>query len=101
MRVPREEHGELMWEGQVLAVLPPKPTPISLIMDLDLLGKLKQLSQSQLLLEVDLLMMPTPIGEKGERPFFPYMLLLVDSNSGMILGSELLIPERGLEAMWG
>ncbi|MGQ9493990.1 MAG: DUF6930 domain-containing protein [Anaerolineae bacterium] len=77
-----------------------EPPPISLVMDLDLLEKAKHLPRSRLVLEVDF-MMPTPIEEKGKRPFFPYMLLIVDRDSGMVLGSEVLTPEAGLEAMWG
>ena len=46
-------------------------------------------------------MLPTRIAEKATRPYFPYMLLLVESSSGMILGTELLKPHPDLEAMLG
>ena len=52
-------------------------------------------------IESDFFMLPTPVHEKGGRPFFPYILLMVDSQSGMILGTEMLHPETSLEAMWG
>ena len=32
---------------------------------------------------------------------FPYMLLVVEAESGMVLGTELLEPTPSLEAMWG
>jgi hypothetical protein len=101
VRVPRQEEGKLVWEGQVLPIPPPEPTPIRIALDLDLLEKMKQLPQSSLVLEVDLFAMPTPMGEQDQRPYFPCMLLIVDSKSGLVLGSELLTPEEGLETMWG
>lgn len=101
VRVPRLEENKPVWETQALLVPPPEPARIMVIMDFDLIEKMKQLPQSGFELEVDLFALPTPIEEKGQRPFFPYMLLVVDSNSGMVLGSELLTPEEGLEAMWG
>ncbi len=50
---------------------------------------------------MDFFMFPAPIQEKKARPYFPYMLLTVDTQSGMILGSELLKPDPSPEAMWG
>ncbi len=53
-------------------------------------------------LEMDLFMFPTPIqAEKSVRPVFPYMLLVVDAGSGMVVGTDLLEPVPSLEAMWG
>lgn len=101
VRIPRWEKDRQVWETHVLLVPPSEPTPITVVMDFDLLAELKQLPQSGLVLEADFFALPTPIGEKEQRPFFPYMLLVVESDSGMILGSELLTPEEGMEAMWG
>ena len=51
-------------------------------------------------LEADLFLMPTSIHEKGApRPYFPYVLLVVESNSGFILGAEILAPKPSLEDM--
>jgi hypothetical protein len=52
-------------------------------------------------LEVDFYMLPAPVQEQGDRPYFPHMLLVVDAGSGMILYSELLTPHPSPEAMWG
>ncbi|MGB9879181.1 MAG: DUF7309 domain-containing protein, partial [Anaerolineae bacterium] len=101
VRVPRLEENRPVWETLVLLVPPPEPASIMIVMDFDLLAEVKQLPQSSFVFEADLFALPTPIREKGQRPFFPHMLLVVDSNSGMILSTELLTPEEGLEAMWG
>lgn len=58
------------------------------------------LSRSPLRLELDLALMPFPVADvpKGEAPYFPLVLMLVDSASGMILGMELLPTKDGLDA---
>jgi hypothetical protein len=50
---------------------------------------------------VDLFVFPARIQEKGARPYFPHMLLMVESHKGLVLGNELLAPEPGLVQMWG
>lgn len=45
--------------------------------------------------------MTTPIQEKrSERPYFPYMLMICDQKSRMILVTELLQPLPDLKTMW-
>lgn len=101
VRVARAEGGDLVWEDQVISVAPPEPESISVAMDMEALAWLKQVPPSQASLEIDFFMFPAHIGERGERPYYGYMLLIVDSESGMILGNELLKPESTLEAMYG
>ncbi len=102
VRVPREKEGALVWEDRFEIVSPPDPEPISIAMDLDVLEEVSQLPRSRHTLEMDFFMVPMQVSEeRGARPYFPHMLLVVESDSGMVLGSELLSPESGLEAMWG
>jgi hypothetical protein len=51
--------------------------------------------------EIDFFMVPAQIGKRGERPSCAYMLLLVEGESGMVLGSELLSPKPTLETVYG
>jgi hypothetical protein len=102
VRVPRRADGTLVWEDHLTDVPPPEPSPIPIEMDPQVLEDLKRLPRSRNRLEMDFFMFPAPIQEKKEaRPFFPYMLLTVDAQSGMVLGNELLKPDPSLEAMWG
>jgi hypothetical protein len=101
VRVPRLTADGLEWEDQILTVLPPDPESIPIALDIDLLEAVQGLPMSQYTLEMDLFLAPIRIGERGERPYFPYMLLAVEHDSGMVLGSELLAVEETLEAMWG
>jgi len=101
VRTPQEEEGSLMWVDRIVTVAPPEPKPISIVMDVDTFEEVKRLPRGQHLLEIDCFTMPTRIEEKGTRPYFPYILLVIDGNSGLILGSEMLRPEPSLEEMWG
>jgi len=42
--------------------------------------------------EVDYFYYPSPIKEKEERPFYPYITLWVDQHSGFILSHDLAKP---------
>jgi hypothetical protein len=102
VRVSHQEGGTRVWEDTVMEVPPPEPVSIQIEMNSEALESLESLPQSGHEFEMDLFMFPAPIqGEKGDRPVFPYMLLVVDAGSGMVVGTELLEPVPSLEAMWG
>ena len=70
-------------------------------MSTDGLNRLKSMMPGKFIIEADFYMMPEPVQEKkNERPFFPYLLMLADHKSGMILGMEMLVPVPSHEAMW-
>lgn len=82
-----------------MEVPPAELSPIEIEVDFrefDDLGGLTRRGE----LEMDLFMLPTPIMEGKDRPFFPYMLLAVDTGSGMVIGHDLLTADPSLEAMW-
>lgn len=57
--------------------------------------KLKKCKQTQAGLSLDMFFMPAPIQEKkGERPYFPRMILLADDHSGTIIDRDILSPEK-------
>lgn len=100
MRTPRGENQQLLWEDQIVRVPPPAPTvtrPTPL--DPQQLATLNQLPLGPHVIELEVAMLPTPVAEKKERPFFPYVLLIVDANSGMIVGMEMMQPLPSLDEM--
>lgn len=102
MRVPQPAGDGLLWTDQLMAVPPPQPTPISLRMDRQALAALKSAPHGRQTLEADFFLLPTATQEeRGARPYYPYMLLMVEQQSGMILGSDMLKPEPTLKDMWG
>jgi hypothetical protein len=63
-------------------------------------GALDGLSRSKVKAELELALLLTPIAEvpPGEPPFFPYLLLLADAESGAVLGAELIPTGDGADA---
>lgn len=102
VRVAHYRDGEIVWEDAAVEVPPPEPEPIQIEMDTAILENLQSLPQAGYELEVDLFMFPTPIQEdKQTRPILPYMVLLVEAESGVVVGTEFLTADPSLEEMWG
>ena len=101
VRVARKEAGALVWQDQMMPVPEPESSPVRIVMDLEALAHLKSLPPSRLELEVGFFIMPTPVRDKGERPYFPHMLLLVEESRGMIVGFEMMPPAATQELLWG
>jgi hypothetical protein len=100
VRVPRVENARLVWEDKIMRVPEPElkkaaPAPL----DPQLLESLKKLPEVTNVIEIELTMLPMPVREKKDRPFFPYLLMLVDASSELILGNDMLQPLPSLDAM--
>jgi hypothetical protein len=91
-----------IWKDSQIHIDPPPAQTIELQMNLQALDALKGMLPGSAIIEVDCTMMSEPVQEnRKERPYFPYMLLLAEHDSGFILGTELLTPLPTTEAMWG
>ncbi len=100
MRVSRTEGSALIWEDQVWRIARPQHKPAKVVVDAVTLERLKGLRQSQLELEVDLFLAPASIGKKrGQRPLAVYALMIADSDSGFILGTDVMSAQDSLPAM--
>ncbi len=99
--VPQGQGESLVWTEQLVRIPAPEPEIIPIVLDMEVADQLKQLPRRQLELEIDLLSLPMPIGEKGERPYRPYLLMLADARSGMVVGFELMKPEPSVTGMHG
>ncbi|GAB4541495.1 MAG: hypothetical protein Kow0063_32360 [Anaerolineae bacterium] len=101
VRVGHKQGDAFVWQDRLENVPPPESRTISVPMDLDMLEAVSQLPHSRQVLEIDFFTLPTGVvEEKGARPYFPHMLLVVDSGSGFVFSSELLSPEADLAMMW-
>jgi hypothetical protein len=100
VRVSREENGALTWRDEVRRVPPPGSIRLHGAFNRQALEALAPLAVSPVALEVDFFILPAAIGEEGERPRSAYMLLMVEAQSGMIVGNDLLIVESSLETLW-
>jgi len=100
VRVAERQGDQVVWRDEVRAITQAAEVYIEFEMDLQLLAEVKQLPHVANKLEIDLFLMPLPMQEPGQRPYFPFNLLIAESASGAILGTELLQPLPSIESMW-
>ena len=101
VRVASKVDGAVVWKDQRLKVAASSPPGIMIDMDMRLLAFLRGLPRSKVDVEIGVSMFPSPVGDAESRPYFPFIVLVVDTRSGMVLGYEMLDPRPGMEAMWG
>jgi len=99
-RIPIKKDDKLFWQDSTLKILPPEPYRIEFSINKHAIDALKGTVTSKVTLEIDLFMSKNPVKEKDIRPFYPYILLMVEAHSGMVVGVQLLPPLPTLEEMW-
>ncbi|MCB0121740.1 MAG: hypothetical protein KDE58_05815 [Caldilineaceae bacterium] len=100
VRKATQQGDHIVWEEIVRT--PSFSTEEGLMIELDseLMDTVYDLPEVSNTLEVALSMMPSPVSDDSGRPYFPYMFIVVESTSGMVMGMELLSPLPSLQAMW-
>jgi hypothetical protein len=100
VRTVREVDGVRLWEDRRETAATP-PDDIVIEIDAGLIDHLRRLPLSKAVVEIGVTMLPAPVQDGGERPYFPFNVLLVDAKSGYILATEMLVPQPSMIAMWG
>lgn len=98
VRVP-EGNGQLNWRDEQRSYPPPEVENLGMEISTSLIQAYQRLEASSAAVEVDLFIFPGMIREKGTRPYFPYSLMIVEAESGMVLASELMDPRPSLHEM--
>ncbi|MGM0532787.1 MAG: DUF7309 domain-containing protein [Bacteroidota bacterium] len=65
------------------------------------LSSFKELPVSNHELEMDLVMVPAPVKDKGQTAYFPFVFMLVDPEKATILDFEFLPPHPDFHSMLG
>lgn len=65
-----------------------------------LLEKLIRLPQHKKTLQIDLVIIPNAIKEKNNKPYFPFLILVVDSVTGIVEGFQMLTPVPDIDKMY-
>jgi hypothetical protein len=94
VRVPKNDKTGLSWRDVWMEPLPlQKGEIIAEPIDAFRLEEIKRtIPHRQGVWEVDYFYYPSPIKEKDERPYYPYITLWVDQHSGFILRHDLAKP---------
>lgn len=94
VRVFKKEKNE--WADEWLSPPPQKRSePVVIPLDEPRLKKIKEIiTKRQMIWEIGLFFSPAGVREKGERPYFPHIILWVDHYSGLIVKVHLTEPEE-------
>ncbi len=66
----------------------------------DMISALNTLPRKPHTLQVDLVMLPTPVKDKDSGDFIPFALLLCNKKSGIVEGMQILQPKPDLDTMY-
>lgn len=104
VRVPCNQGGIITWVDQYLEPAPiiKKYVSVEITDELRLRKILASGKSKQAVWEVDTFFAPFPVQEKkNARPYYPKVFLIVDSNTGLILGHEMVkdISEDGYQCI--
>lgn len=97
VRKPKEVDGNYQWTDEWIKPKPPGVKPkisIPPINEIRLQKIKKTIKRRSGLWETDFFYTPTPIKEGDERPRYPYAMLWVDSNSGLILNANMMSSDN-------
>jgi hypothetical protein len=90
VRVPVKQGENILWKDEWIEPSFPESKDPEIHIDETLLNRLKKARlERRGIWEADFFYVPAPIWEKGKRPYYPYMSLLVEHNSAMILNFQL------------
>ncbi|MEO6392746.1 MAG: hypothetical protein ABIP75_12935 [Pyrinomonadaceae bacterium] len=95
VRMAELNDGRLQWHDD-MRLIPEPPPVIPLVSPLEArASEFKSVPRIPgSVVQIDMPYLPTPIVEKGKRPYFPKGLLVADGETGFILGFELFSPSE-------
>jgi hypothetical protein len=80
--------------------IPDSGCPILTVPNQKKLDEVNSLPMNAPALEVDVFMLTTPVKERGQKAFFPFMFTAVDENTGFAHGFSTLTPEPDISAVY-
>jgi hypothetical protein len=91
--------GELLVWSDVRRMVTMPPLKFQIVFNPYLVNQLETIPASPNTLQVDLALLGNPIREKGNPAYFPFILLLVDSKTGLVLNGDFLSPLPDFDSM--
>jgi len=90
---------KLNWKDTWQRIVIPPTREIRCEIDSVLLAKTRNIPVGRNIYEMDFFLTPAQVKGKNNRPFFSYMMLIVDQRSELVISSDLLDPSKGIEEM--
>lgn len=100
VRVADHAAGGLVWRDETMAFDPPPPQQMMIRIEADALQSVAELPIRSGAVEIDCFRTLSIVAPPGERPFFPYTLLMVDAKLGMPLNIDLVTPDPIVDVLW-
>lgn len=101
IRIPSKYRGKLNWKNYYEVPNPEKAkTKYNISYKIKNIEAVSKLKTSNVTLQCDLVLIPTPVKEPGKKGYFPFMLILSDKRSGMVPGMNLLEPDPDLPSLY-
>lgn len=102
MRTAEKIKGKLLWQDSYETISLKEYDTINIEVNPSDVKKILKIAPNMESIEVDLFISMEPLRDnEDERPYFPYILVVVDSDIGLIQGFELLKPLPTFEGMLG
>ena len=89
----------LKWYNTWHKISLPAESEIFYAIDSVLMDKVKMIPIGKNIYEMDFFLTPAQVKEKKNRPFFSYLLLIVDQRSELVISNELMNPTEGINEM--
>lgn len=103
LRKATQQGKDATWEETVITPTFSTEEDILIDLDRDLLETAYELPAVSNILEVGLEMMPSPVASEDQAdgsPYFPFIFVVLESESGAVVGMDLLSPQPSLQEMW-
>jgi len=100
VRVAERTADGLVWRDETMTFDPPAPRDLMIRAEAEAMDRVSQLPSRPGVVEIDCFRLFSVVAPPGERPFFPYTLLMVDGKTGTPLGLDMLTPDPTLDDMW-
>jgi hypothetical protein len=101
MRSPVETEKGIEWQEDLVRVESPPAPEFEPDLNEFLLERVAGFATVRATLEVGLRAGPGAVQERqGQRPFFPWVMLVVDPNGGRVVGHDVLSPVPTMDAVY-
>lgn len=100
IRVGEKCKNQIAWDDKLIRIDRPAQRIKSLTVDGSVIKVLKEMPFTEHSYEIDLCMLPSHSKNSEGRQYYLYLLLVVDSSLGIIMGNDLLRAEPTYDEMW-
>jgi hypothetical protein len=101
VRIPTGKGPKFRWKDHYLVVDPEWGSPFyRYVTSNDDILAISRLPEASQVLQLDLILLPASIREKGQKGYFPFALLMVDKRNDMVISSSVLSPEPDLHSLY-